>query len=473
MKVCYRLIAYVFLVVFSTVNCSANKDDDLLIKFNELVDKAANTRKLSGDLKALPYLLKVHKTYRILVEWRHKKLLENGPDADYEPLAENVYEAYNETRTSIIEIIRKNKTTVDEQAIESLIDMGIYEIDNVLVWLGTSGPLPEYLPEPRKLIVELGDRAYKAVMNRLQKIHIPLPSFKKIPLDLELYEKDPEKMIQELRDEENRRQGIFAEKVSFEDLKTIIYGGYLLADFGREESLPLLEDIYKKINAWKSAEALGPRSVAAFALSTLGGNMMCIEDKNSGPERVVELIKQLTARDSFLRMSAILRLVNNLNAKEAMPEIVKRLEDDNATVREVAVKALGKLGVRKAISDIIRKLEDVDASVRRAAICALAELDSRGAIPEIIKRLEDNHWWVRVKAVKLLGELDVKEAIPEIIKKLEDNDDSVRYSALELLGKFEAKEATAEVKKRLKDEKEYIRKEAREVLEKWGVEADE
>jgi HEAT repeat protein len=93
---------------------------------------------------------------------------------------------------------------------------------------------------------------------------------------------------------------------------------------------------------------------------------------------------------------------------DAVADLVKALQDDNALVRKRAAIALGRLGpgARDAIPALEKAVRDPDADVRAAATAALARVDTRPSLKTLVSRLHDRKTpeQVRRDACKELAE---------------------------------------------------------------------
>jgi len=65
--------------------------------------------------------------------------------------------------------------------------------------------------------------------------------------------------------------------------------------------------------------------------------------------------------------------------KDRVAELIERLKDKDAGVRESAAKALGKIG-EPAVEPLIRALKDKDENVRDGAAAALGKIGDRRAV---------------------------------------------------------------------------------------------
>ena len=162
----------------------------------------------------------------------------------------------------------------------------------------------------------------------------------------------------------------------------------------------------------------------------------------------VDGLCQLVNRDSTKAISAIL-----LNDKDAMvrqqaasslsymadqsagPALVKALKDDVAAVRYAAANTLGAMHYAPAEDALIDMLSD--ASMRRVAISALGQLQSKKAAPGIFKALADQDKYTRLEAVRALGSIGDRSAAPELEKRLEKTEEpSVRVESALALAKM-------------------------------------
>jgi len=65
---------------------------------------------------------------------------------------------------------------------------------------------------------------------------------------------------------------------------------------------------------------------------------------------------------------------------------------------------------------------------------SLRSLGAKEAVPEIVRLLQDGDMNVRCSAIGALGSLAAKEIAPEIVKLLRNAEPQVRWTAVEALG---------------------------------------
>ncbi|MFH0887906.1 MAG: HEAT repeat domain-containing protein [Planctomycetota bacterium] len=197
-----------------------------------------------------------------------------------------------------------------------------------------------------------------------------------------------------------------------------------LVRLGAREAIPkimtLLNDKYAEI-----------RAAAAQSLSTLGAKeaipeIMNLLNDESGQVRLVaacvlgdlgvkevtipELIKLLNDKSISVRLSAACAL-GDLGAKDvAIPELIKLLKttgDISSSLYISAARALGRLNAREAIPELIKLLGDERGDVRRAAGDALGQLDDIEPILESTNQpIDDDSLW----AYKIALSINPKDA---------------------------------------------------------------
>jgi len=181
-------------------------------------------------------------------------------------------------------------------------------------------------------------------------------------------------------------------------------------------------------------------------------------------EAIPGITKLLKSGSFFVRWAAV-EVLGKLDAKGAVPEIIPLLKDKEPDACCSAALTLGKLGAKEAIPEI-RKLLQGDYRARRGAITALGQLGDKEMIPELIKALNDHD--VCPEAVGALGALGSKESVPEIIKVLQSKNGDELIKAMEVLTLFNAKEAVPGIIRHLQHRKIEVRCSVVEALGKLG-----
>jgi HEAT repeat protein len=172
------------------------------------------------------------------------------------------------------------------------------------------------------------------------------------------------------------------------------------------------------------------RQSAIFALQAIGPK---------AKPAIPALAELLRDRDGYIRSDASHALVSL--GPEAVPSVMGVLCDEDARVRELAVRTLREFGedAKDAIPALIARLGDRDATVRQTTILALQAIGpklSKAAIPALAVLLCDKDGYVRIDAAHTLVRMGI-DAVPSVTAMLCDADPRVRELALRTLQDIE------------------------------------
>jgi HEAT repeat protein/S1-C subfamily serine protease/DNA-directed RNA polymerase subunit RPC12/RpoP len=204
-----------------------------------------------------------------------------------------------------------------------------------------------------------------------------------------------------------------------------------------------------------------------------------------GPEArlaVPELIKALNDPSDLLRRSAAEALAKTGPPnKQDLALLRQTLKAKTLEGRLYAAAALGNLGAdaRPAAPDLLEALKEADAdtNVRQAAARALGKIDAREqAQPGLQAALDDADKEVRVAAGEALAALCLASGgnVPGLLGMLKHKDGEVRAHAARALAKLgrDAKPALADLIKAVKEDKDkQVLKAALETLAQIGADA--
>ena len=194
-------------------------------------------------------------------------------------------------------------------------------------------------------------------------------------------------------------------------------------------------------------------------LITIAG---CNKGDNTGGD-INSLIKNLGSENKDTVSQAESKIIDM--GDEAVPELIKALENENEKIRAKSAQILGDLSSTECVKPLIKVLEtDKSTEVKVNAITALANIPTKESTEPLMKALEDKSPEVRGDAAAALGLLKVDKATDSLIKLLEDKDSSVRAKAALALGKIGDKKAVLPLIKIIKDKDETVRKNTVEAL---------
>ncbi|WP_414549542.1 HEAT repeat domain-containing protein [Anabaena sp. CCY 0017] len=161
--------------------------------------------------------------------------------------------------------------------------------------------------------------------------------------------------------------------------------------------------------------------------------------KQEPQESIPALIAKLRNReDSEIQSEAAWAIGQmGVEAKIAVPDLVKALKSQNEQVRLKAVEALNQISfdvsltlkdkeVVSELTELIKK--DPNKDIQLSGILTLLNIgtDAKPAMGILQEKLKSQHGTIRSYAALALGNMEAKEAIPDLIKALGDKDSNVK-----------------------------------------------
>ena len=157
-------------------------------------------------------------------------------------------------------------------------------------------------------------------------------------------------------------------------------------------------------------------------------------------------------------------------APEALDALAQlATQDDEPSIRKLAVVSLGKLKSSRALPGLILALEDESPDVRKSAVESLGQLNDRRAVIPILGLLADENIEVRNSAIQTLGILNDPEATPDLIHVLDTDGGRERISAVIALAGIGDPHAVDRLVECALHEKDHtVRKEATLAVSRMG-----
>jgi len=190
-----------------------------------------------------------------------------------------------------------------------------------------------------------------------------------------------------------------------------------LGKIARKEAVPAL------VEALRDPDA-GVRRNAAWALGMIGEAAL-------GPDRS-PLASLLFDPDPGVREAAAMAIGLTGDTQAGIELLLERLQEPAtpADVKRLAAASLGGMEARTAVPALIKLLQDRDAHVRRWAVAALGEIADRQTVAPLCKVLtKDPDPGVRIEAAFRLGKFGGEAARPALAAALKDSNADVRRLA--------------------------------------------
>jgi len=243
--------------------------------------------------------------------------------------------------------------------------------------------------------------------------------------------------------------------------------------FPRTKIMPLIEHLY----------STPKREVKAFILKFLGWSadpralpvlMNHLADPDSaevaaqalidfGPAAMDAIVESLSNVEEDEITALLLRVLNVLGAREAIPHIIPFLDHDNPMIRRLSIETLGEIPDASSIDYLLAKLDDSDAASQQAAtnsVIALVE-----AVPEVkddvlskIRRLlQSASVPMKLNSLSIFVHVQGEGFHDELLLASKDSDAVIRTKAVSLMGRFSEDRFAAQIVLSLADESEAVR----------------
>ena len=153
----------------------------------------------------------------------------------------------------------------------------------------------------------------------------------------------------------------------------------------------------------------------------------------------------------------ILETLHGTDNLKILQQIISRLNDDSIQVRGEAFNAL-ILNQNKISKILIKNLNSTNKNIKGFTSLVLANRNDKDAIPEIIKIVNDKHERVRSCAIGALGYLKAENISEIILKLISDSSLEVQISALNAAIQTEISIPKQKIKEMSKNDDVQIKK---------------
>lgn len=155
------------------------------------------------------------------------------------------------------------------------------------------------------------------------------------------------------------------------------------------------------------------------------------------PRNLSATLRDLGSEKAAVRASAVVDLVRHARESEevrsqAICLLERSLRDESPHVRSESATALADLNARDALPQLLVAVEDEHPHVRQMALNALGEIGDERALPRVERALSDERPELRYQAIIALSRIakDDQRAIDALIRAFQDGDHAVQHIAL-------------------------------------------
>ena len=168
-------------------------------------------------------------------------------------------------------------------------------------------------------------------------------------------------------------------------------------------------------------------------------------------QRMIPEFKTLLKDEKFNRRIFAVLALQKLRVKNAVPELIPLLQDSTVNLVVIEALVDFGVKQEKVVSELLNLLNTSGSSRRKATVIALGRLKAKQASEELITRLrDDDNASVRALAGKALADIGARQAITELLPLLEDENPTIRDAAAEALGQLKSKQAVSQLEKLLR-----------------------
>lgn len=182
-----------------------------------------------------------------------------------------------------------------------------------------------------------------------------------------------------------------------------------------------------------------------------------------GEGAMPELLATLLNVEEDETLALLLRVINIIGGREAIPSILPFLDHDNAMIRRLAIETLGEIVDPSSIDYLLAKLDDIDVASQQAAVNSISAMVA--AMPEIkadvlmkIRRLlQAPSVPTKLNSLSVFVNIQGEGYHDELLLASKDSDPVIRQKAVSLMGKFGEERFADQLVLALTDESTAVR----------------
>jgi len=183
-----------------------------------------------------------------------------------------------------------------------------------------------------------------------------------------------------------------------------------------------------------------------------------------GPTAIPAILSTLQNEEEDEIVSLLLRVINVIGGREAIPSILQFLDHDNPMIRRLALETLGEIPDPSAMDYLLAKLDDSDIASQQAAVNSISALVA--AFPEVssdvltkIRRLlqQSPSTPIKLNSLSVYVNIQGEGYHDGLLLASKDSDPIIRQKAVSLMGKFSEERFADQLVLSLADEATAVR----------------
>jgi HEAT repeat protein len=182
-----------------------------------------------------------------------------------------------------------------------------------------------------------------------------------------------------------------------------------------------------------------------------------------GPNAIPAILTTLQNEEEDEIVGLLLRVVNVIGGREAIPSILQFLDHDNPMIRRLALETLGEIPDPASIDYLLAKLDDSDISCQQAAVNSISALVaafpeiSNDVLAKIRKLLQSTSTPIKLNSLSVYVNIQGEGYHDGLLLASKDSDPVIRQKAVSLMGKFSEDRFADQLVLSLADESTAVR----------------
>jgi len=182
-----------------------------------------------------------------------------------------------------------------------------------------------------------------------------------------------------------------------------------------------------------------------------------------GAGAVFAILEALRNTEEDEVVALLLRVVNMIGGRDAIPSILPFLDHDNPMIRRLAIETLGEIPDPGALDYLLAKLDDYDIASQQAAVNSISAMvaafpESKADVLGKIKRmLQSPSIPAKLNSLSVYVNIQGEGYHDELLLASKDSDATIRQKAVSLMGKFGEERFADQLVLSLADESPVVR----------------
>ena len=183
-----------------------------------------------------------------------------------------------------------------------------------------------------------------------------------------------------------------------------------------------------------------------------------------GPAAIPSILSTLQNEEEDEIVGLLLRVINAIGGREAIPSILLFLDHENPMIRRLALETLGEIPDPSSMDYLLAKLDDTDIASQQAAVNSISALvttfpEVSGEVLAKIRRLlqQSPSTPIKLNSLSVYVNIQGEGYHDGLLLASKDSDPVIRQKAVSLMGKFSEERFADQLVLSLADESTAVR----------------